>query len=524
MFDYIIVGAGSAGCVLAARLAEDPKTRVLLLEAGGSDTAQNIRIPAAFSKLFKSEYDWAFYTESQPQLFNRRLYWPRGKGLGGSSSINAMIYVRGHRNDYDEWAATGNAGWGFADALPRFKKSEHNERGASEFHATGGPLNVADQHSLHRLSRVFLKACGDASIRSNSDFNGAEQEGAGFFQVTQKNGRRWSAADAFLRPALARPNLTVLTGAHASRILFNGRRATGVAYLRNGSAMEEQAAREIILCGGAVQSPQLLLLSGIGPADYLKQQGIPQLIELTGVGENLQDHIAVPIVFRCTRRTGLHRSETLFNLLRWRIFGGGPLTSIVAEAGAFVKTRPDLAQPDIQLLFAPAFYIDHGFTQPAGDGFSIGVTLLRPRSRGNVRLCSTDAQEGPMIRANYLSDHADVAPLVAGIKLARRIAHSKAFDPFRGEEMMPGPKVQSDDEIAIAARKTAETLYHPVGTCRMGNDDRAVVDERLRVRGLEGLRVADASVMPAIVGGNTNAPTMMIAEKAAEMIREDSLS
>jgi choline dehydrogenase len=521
MFDYVIVGAGSAGCVLAGRLTEDAKTSVLLLEAGGPDTGQNIRIPAAFAKLFKSEYDWAFYTESQPQLFNRRLYWPRGKALGGSSSINAMIYIRGHRGDYDEWAQAGNTGWGFADALPRFKKAEHNERGASEYHGTGGPVNVADQRAVHRLSRVFLEACSETGIQANPDFNGAEQEGAGFYQVTQKNGRRWSAADAYLRPALARSNLTVLTGAHAARILFDGRRATGVAYLHNGSAAEAQAKREVILCGGAVQSPQLLLLSGIGPGDYLRQQGIPQLAELTGVGENLQDHLAVPIVYRCTRRIGLHRSETLLNLLRWRMFGSGPLTSCVAEAGGFVKTRPELARPDIQLLFAPAFHVDHGFTQPEGDGFSIGVTLLRPRSRGNIRLCSTDAQEGPMIRANYLVDHADVAPLVAGVKLARRIAQSKAFEPFRGKELMPGPKEQSDDEIAIAARKTVETLYHPVGTCRMGSDNRAVVDERLRVRGIEGLRVADASVMPAIVGGNTNAPTMMIAEKAAEMIREE---
>lgn len=522
MFDYIVVGAGSAGCVLAGRLSEDPEVRVLLLEAGGPDIRKEIRIPAAFQKLFKTECDWTFYTEAQPQLFNRRLYWPRGKVLGGSGSMNAMIYIRGHRSDYDAWAQAGNKGWSFEEVLPFFRKAQHQERGASEFHSTGGPLNVADLRSVNPLSRAFLEGCREAGLRHNADFNGAELEGAGLYQVNQKDGRRCSAADAFLRPALGRRNLTVASHAVATRLLFDGKRVTGVAYSQDGHAKEAEAAREVILCGGAVQSPQLLLLSGFGPADYLRQQGIAQVAETTGVGENLQDHLQAPIVYRCRKAVSLSRAETLVNMLRWQLLGSGPLTSCVAEAGAFVKTRPDLAVPDIQLLFAPNFFIEHGFRNPKGDGFSIAVTLLRPRSRGHIRLCSADPHEAPMIQPKYLSDETDIRSLVEGAKLARRIVQGKAFDAFRGEELLPGPKAQSDEQIGIAIRKTVETLYHPAGTCAMGPGAMAVVDERLRVRGLDGLRVADASIMPAIVGGNTNAPTMMIAEKAAAMIREDA--
>lgn len=521
MFDYIVVGAGSAGCVLAARLSEDPKVKVLLLEAGGPDTRKEIRIPAAFPKLFKTECDWAFYTEAQPQLFNRRLYWPRGKVLGGSGSMNAMIYIRGHRRDYDAWAQAGSTGWSFGEVLPFFRKTQHQERGASEFHSTGGPLNVADLRFVNPLSRAFLNACREIGLRHNPDFNGAEQDGAGLYQVTQKDGRRCSAADAFLRPALERSNLTVASHATATRILFEGRRASGVAYAQDGSAQEAAAAREVILCGGAVQSPQLLLLSGVGPADFLRKQGIAQVAEITGVGENLQDHLQAPVVYRCRKAVSLSRAETLVNLLRWQMVGTGPLSSCVAEAGAFVKTRPDLPVPDVQLLFAPNFFIEHGFRNPKGDGFSFAVTLLRPRSRGHIRLCSTDPHEAPMIQPSYLSDEADIRSLVEGVKLARRIVQAKAFDAFRGEELLPGPKAQSDEQIRIAVRKTAETLYHPAGTCGLGLGAMAVVDERLRVRGLDDLRVADASIMPTIVGGNTNAPTMMIAEKAAAMIRED---
>lgn len=521
MFDYLVIGAGSAGCVLAARLSEDTSVKVLLLEAGGPDVRKEIRIPAAFPKLFKTECDWAFFTEAQPQLFNRRLYWPRGKALGGSSSMNATIYIRGHRSDYDAWAQAGNRGWSFAEVLPFFGKAQHQERGASKFHSIGGPLNVADLRSVNPLTRVFLEACREVGLAHNADFNGAEQEGAGLYQVTQKDGCRCSAADAFLRPALGRPNLMVATHAVATRILFEGRRATGVAYVQAGHAKEAVAAREVILCAGAVQSPQLLLLSGAGPADHLRKQGIVPLAELTGVGENLQDHLAAPVVYRCRKPVSLRRGETLVNLLRWHTFGTGPLTSCVAEAGAFIRTLPDLAVPDIQLLFAPNFFINHGFGNPKGDGFSIAVTLLRPRSRGHIRLCSADPREAPMIQPNYLSDETDLRSLVEGVKLARRILGAKAFDAFRGEELLPGPKAESDDLIGIAIRKTAETLYHPAGTCAMGPGGMAVVDERLRVRGLDGLRVADASIMPTIIGGNTNAPTMMIAEKAAAMIRED---
>jgi choline dehydrogenase len=508
--------------VLAARLSENPQNRVLLLEAGGPDSGDRIPIPAAFAKLFKTEFDWAFYTEAQPRMFNRRLYWPRGKTLGGSSSINAMIYMRGHRSDYDDWARAGNSGWSYADVLPFFMRAENNERGASEFHGVGGPLNVADLRKVNPLTRVFLEACREIGLPPNSDFNGAEQEGAGLHQVTQRHGRRWSTASAYLRPALGRPNLTVLSGAHAAQILFQGKRARGMAWLRNGERVEAEARREVILCGGAVQSPQLLLLSGVGPADYLQQQGVTQVAEVTGVGEHLEDHLAVPVVYHCTRAITLDGAETLLNLLQWKWFGLGPLTSCVAEASAFCKTRPELARPDVQLLFGPVFYLDHGFTRPEGHGMSIAVTLLRPGSRGGIRLCSREAREAPMIHPNYLADEADLAALVAGVKLARRLLQTRAFDRYRGEELLPGTKAQTDDEIAIAIRKTAETLYHPTGTCRMGTDAMAVVDERLGVRGTEGLRVADASVMPSIVGGNTNAPTIMIAEKAADMIRADA--
>ena len=518
-YDYIIVGAGSAGCVLAARLTEDLRTRVLLLEAGGAGGAKEIRIPAAFSKLFKTGVDWNYATEPEPHLHERRLYWPRGKVVGGSSAINAMIYIRGNRADFDLWRDLGNAGWGFAEVLPYFKKSENQERGASEYHGVGGPVNVADPRYVNPLTRAFLAAAGEIGIAHNPDFNGEVQDGAALYQVTQKNGARWSAADGYLKPARERGNLTVVTAAHATRVLLEGKRAVGVAFLRDGVPEEARADGEVILAGGTVNSPQLLMLSGIGPADELKAAGISAIQDLPGVGKNLQDHPMVSVGYLCTQKISLDGAETLGNLLRWLLWKNGPLASNVAEAGLFLRTRVGLGVPDLQLLFGPAYYRGHGLVRRKEHCFGFGPTLITPESRGDISLRSANPLDPPAIRANYLSTDADLRTMIAGVRLARRLAHAKAFDAFRGEELHPGAAMESDAEISEFLRNELETLYHPVGTCKMGVDALAVVDARLRVRGIEGLRVVDASIMPRVPAGNTNAPVIMIAEKAAEMIR-----
>lgn len=522
MFDYIIVGAGTAGCVLASRLSEDRKTRVLLLEAGGPDRKKEIRIPLAFSKLFRSEIDWNYSTEPEPHLANRRLYWPRGKVLGGSSSMNAMIYIRGNPADYDHWRELGNANWGFTDVLPYFKRAENQHRGASEFHGAGGPLDVSDLREKHPLSRAFVAAAEETGFSRNDDFNGASQEGVGFYQVTQRRGRRWSAADAYLRPALHRRSLKIEPRAQVSEILFDKNRAIGVRYFQGGALNEARAAREVILAGGTINSPQLLMLSGIGPADSLRKLGIEVIADLPGVGTNLQDHLVMVVEYECTKPITLETAESLPNYLRFLLFGSGPLTSNVAEAGIFTKTRKDSRAPDLQILFGPCYYQKHGFDPPSDHRYSIGPTLIAPRSRGTILLRSKNPLDAPMIRANYLAGDADMRVLVEGVKISRRIGGARAFAPYRGAETHPGIGVKSDEEIAGSIRATAETLYHPVGTCKMGTDAMAVVDPRLRVRGVEGLRVADASVMPEIIAGNTNAPVVMIAEKAADIIREDS--
>lgn len=522
MYDYIVIGAGSAGCVLAARLTENPQAKVLLLEAGGPDKAQEIHVPVAFSKLFKTPLDWTFYTEPEPHLYNRRLYWPRGKMLGGSSSINAMIYIRGHRADYERWERAGNPGWGYQDVLPYFKKSEHQERGASDYHGIGGSLNVADLRTVNPLSTAFIEANKQVGLPLTPDFNGAEQEGAGPYQVTQKDGKRHSAAVAFLKPVLKRPNLTVQTEALVHRIIIEKNRAVAVEYSYKGQVVRAQASEEILLSGGAVNSPQLLMLSGIGPAAHLRKQGISVVADLPGVGQNLHDHPITGAIFHCRKPISLNNAEKLSSLAQFLAKGSGPLTSNVAEAGAFVKTKYHLGQPDLQFHFVPGIFLEHGFIRPTTHGFTIGGALLQAQSRGSITLRSSNPAEHPRIAVNYLQAENDLKVLMEAVKLAREFANAPAFKEFTGGELFPGAELDSDAELESYVRANTETLYHPVGTCKMGpeNDQQAVVDGQLRVHGLEGLRVVDASIMPQIVSGNTNAPVIMIAEKAAVFIKE----
>jgi choline dehydrogenase len=519
MYDYVIIGAGSAGCVVASRLTEDPNVSVLLLEAGGSDKKQEVQIPAAFSKLFKTPLDWNYETEPQPTMKDRKMYWPRGKMLGGSSSMNAMMYIRGNRHDYDEWGESGNPGWAFAEVLPYFKKAEHYERGGTDYVGGAGPLNVAEQRSANPITRACMDAAVEVGLARTDDFNGRTQEGIGLSLVTQKNGARYSTVSAYLKDAMKRPNLTVHTGAQATKVLMDGKRAVGVSYLHNGAPTEARANREVILCGGAINSPQLLLLSGIGPAADLKALGLEVVADLPGVGQNLQDHLATGVLYHSKQPVTLANAEKLGNVVNYLLFRKGPLTSNVAEGVVFLKTRPDLMVPDIELLFAPSFFLEHGFANPEGHGFTIGVVLLHPESKGSLKLRSTNPTDAPAINPNYLANENDVKVMLEGLRWARKIAQSKALDAYRGEEFMPGAGVQSDADLTEFLRSRAETLYHPVGTCKMGEDPQAVVDPELRVRGVEGLRVVDASVMPTIISGHTNAPSIMIAEKASDLIK-----
>lgn len=524
-YHYVIVGAGTAGCVLAHRLSAEAGTRVLLLEAGPPDRNRNIHIPPGFLKLFRTELDWDYSTEEEPHLEGRRLYWPRGKVLGGSSSVNAQIYIRGHRLDYDEWRDLGNPGWGYEDVLPYFRRGQNQERGASRFHGAGGPLNVADPRDPNPLSLAFVEAGRELGWPANDDFNGERQSGVGLYQINQKKGRRHSAAVAYVHPVRSRPNLTVRTVCRALRVVFDGHRAVGVELRENGNVATVRAEREVLLSGGSVNSPQLLMLSGIGPADHIRAHGLPVKVDSPGVGRNLQDHVVVSVVCRSRSAVSLDGAETLGNLLRYLFFKRGPFTTSVCEGGAFVRTRPDLARPDLQFHFLPGALYDHGFSRAADQGFNFGPTLLRPESRGRLELGSADPLAPIRIHAGYLAEAADVKVLAEGVKLCRRLMRTRAFSPHFDSEALPGDDVASDAEIEGFVRRTAATLYHPVGTCRMGSEGAAddgetppVVDPELRVIGVDALRVVDASVMPRLVGGNTNAPTQMIAEKASDLI------
>ena len=520
--DYIVVGAGSAGSAVAYRLSEDEGNSVLLLEAGGPDSDPNIHIPARFSDLFHSEVDWDFETVPQPGLNNRREYVPRGKVYGGTSSINAMVYQRGHPSDYDRWAAQGNKGWGYSDILPFFRKMQHQERGESVHHGVGGPINVADPRDPNQLSRAFVAAALEIGYRHNADFNDGDQEGFGLYQVTQKRGQRHSTATGYLRPALKRDNFTALPFAHATRLLFEGQSCVGVEYQHQGESSVARATREVILCGGAINSPQLLLLSGIGPAAQLAEFEIPLIVDLPGVGQNLVDHMQVPIAYHCLEPVSLVGKDSPEQAQRYEQSKMGLLTSNLGESGGFVRLDADARAPELQYHFGPDWFIRHGFETPNGHGFTVLAGLVGTKSSGELRLQTNDPMAPPLIDFGCLSHEDDVQALLAGVKIGREIVAASAFDRYRGAEFLPGGGVKSDEDLISFIREFATTIYHPAGSCKMGSDALAVVDNRLRVHGIGGLRVADASIMPQIINANTNAPCIMIGEKAATMILEEA--
>jgi len=504
--DFVVVGAGSAGCAVAARLSEDSATKVLLLEAGGEDKNRWIHIPLGFGKTFADpSVNWCYETEPDPGAADRRVFWPRGKVLGGSSSINGMVYIRGQAEDFDHWRQLGNTGWSFDDVLPYFKRAEHQVRGADGFHGTGGPLCVSDV-ARHPICEAFIAATSELGFARNDDFNGASQDGAGYHQTTTRDGKRCSTAVGYLRPAMHRPNLRVVTGAMTEKITFDGRRATGVVFRRDGRLCTATAAREVILCGGAVNSPQLLMLSGIGPQQHLAEFGVSVVQHLPGVGQSLQDHYSAPVKLK--------------SRLEYYMFHRGPLAMISSPAALFARTRPELASPDIKISISP-FSAErpqdglHRFS-----GFTSIAYQLRPESRGEIKLRSPDPFDAPAVHPNYLATETDQRTIVAGLKLCRQILANPHLQHFIASEFQPGPEIESDEQLLDYARRRGGTVYHPTSTCKMGSDPLAVVDAELRVCGIGGLRVADASIMPTVVSGNTNAATIMIGEKLADMVRQ----
>ena len=531
-YDFVVIGAGSAGCVLANRLSVDPGTRVLLLEAGSRDRNPLFRLPMLMGKLMHSGlYNWHYHTEPEPELNGRRIYWPRGKALGGSSTINGMIYVRGNRQDYDRWAQMGLTGWSYEDVLPAFRKSEAHVERNDPFHGGSGELTVCRARSSNILFDLFVKAGVEAGYDFNDDFNGSQQEGFGRYDFTIRNGKRWSTSRAFLYPALSRRNLTVTTGALTERILVERGRAIGVDYIVAGNRLKAHARREVILSAGTVNSPQILLLSGIGPPAEIRKHGLAVVHELPGVGRNMQDHVDSVLAYECSKPVSLYgdlrADKMMLSILQAVTLGRGVATTFPYEGGAFLKSRPGLEAPDIQAHFMPALektanlHWPNPFKQKnneATHGFSIRVGPVNPQSRGTITLRSSNPADPPRIQANYLSAPYDRDTMIAAIRMMRAVIRQKAFDNYRGKEIAPGPGIMSDDDLIAWLRDNALTTLHPVGTCKMGHDETSVVDAKLKLHGIEALRVADASVMPVITSGNTNAPTIMIAERAAQFI------
>jgi choline dehydrogenase len=531
-FDYIVVGAGSAGCVLASRLSEDPSVSVLLLEAGPPDRSPWIHLPIGYGKtMWSKRYNWCFYTDPDPNMNGRRIYWPRGKTLGGSSAINGLIYIRGQQEDYDHWAALGNAGWSYREVLPYFIRSESNQRGASAWHGDSGPLKVSDIGKRHELIEAFIEGAGEIGVARSEDFNGPVQEGAGYYQLTTSKGLRSSTATAYLRPARPRPNLVVLCNAQATGLVIRRGRACGVNYLQSGRQQTANAAHEVLVCAGAIQSPQLLQLSGIGPAALLQRHGIAVVQDAPGVGENLQDHLQVRVSYECTKPITTNDQLNSWIgkasiAMQWLLTRQGPLALGINQGGCFMRALPGSATPDIQFHVATLSADMAGAKVHPWSGFTLSVCQLRPESRGHIRIRSADPLAVPEMQPNYLATALDRDTVVAGIKAARQIAASTPLSAYVRREIKPGTELHGDAALLQFARDNGATIFHPSGTCMMGpaHDPMAVLDERLRVRGVEGLRVVDCSAMPTLVSGNTNAPVIMMAEKAAEMIRADAAS